>query len=57
MFRNTYKSLIRFVKNEEGVTAVECALMLALIVVVCLVTLVPAADASGPEIVLESTGH
>jgi len=29
--------LARFLKNEEGATFVECALMLALIVVICIV--------------------
>jgi pilus assembly protein Flp/PilA len=29
-------SLIRFVKNEDGPTAVEYAVMLALIIVVCI---------------------
>jgi pilus assembly protein Flp/PilA len=31
-----YQSLLRFLKNEEGPTAVEYAVMLALIVVVCI---------------------
>jgi Flp pilus assembly pilin Flp len=35
------RSLVRFLKNDEGVTAVECALMLALVVVICLVALTP----------------
>lgn len=30
------RSLINFVKREDGVTAVECALMLALIVLICI---------------------
>jgi len=34
-------SVIRFLKREDGVTAVECALMLALVVVICLVALAP----------------
>ena len=50
--------LARFLKDEEGVTAVECALMLALVVVICLVALAPAASptapAPAPTIVLES---
>jgi pilus assembly protein Flp/PilA len=31
-----YQSLLRFLRNEEGPTAVEYAVMLALIVVVCI---------------------
>lgn len=45
MKRILKKSVIRFLKDEEGVTAVECALMLALVVVVCLVALNPIAKA------------
>jgi hypothetical protein len=48
----------RFLKGEEGVTAVECALMLALVVVICLVALAPAATpaepAPAPTVVLEA---
>ena len=48
----------RFLRGEGGVTAVECALMLALVVVICLVALAPAASptepAPAPTIVLES---
>jgi Flp pilus assembly pilin Flp len=39
--RSIRHRLIAFVRNEEGVTAVECALMLALVVVICLVALTP----------------
>jgi hypothetical protein len=50
--------LARFLKGEEGVTAVECALMLALVVVICLVALAPASSptqpAPAPTVVLES---
>ncbi len=31
------RTLVNFLKREDGVTAVECALMLALIVVICIV--------------------
>jgi pilus assembly protein Flp/PilA len=31
-----FSSLVRFLKNEEGPTAVEYAVMLALIIVVCI---------------------
>lgn len=34
--------LFNFLKREDGVTAVECALMLALVVIICLVVLRPA---------------
>ena len=44
----TKRSLARFLKNEEGVTAVECALMLALVVVICLVALAPTASPTDP---------
>jgi pilus assembly protein Flp/PilA len=33
---NLLKSLFRFLKNEDGPTAVEYAVMLALIIVVCI---------------------
>jgi len=35
MFRALVKNTVRFVKKEDGPTAVEYAVMLALIVVVC----------------------
>jgi pilus assembly protein Flp/PilA len=34
--RKWYQSVVRFVQNEEGPTAVEYAVMLALIIVVCI---------------------
>ena len=34
--RNFTKSLVNFIKKEDGPTAVEYAVMLALIVVVCI---------------------
>jgi Flp pilus assembly pilin Flp len=33
--------LVRFLRQEEGVTAVECALMLALVVIICIVAINP----------------
>jgi len=36
MLFNFCKSAIRFMKNEDGPTAVEYAVMLALIIVVCI---------------------
>jgi pilus assembly protein Flp/PilA len=33
------KSLLNFLKKEDGPTAVECALMLALVIVVCIVAI------------------
>jgi Flp pilus assembly pilin Flp len=37
------RRMVRFLKHDEGVTAVECALMLALVVVICVVALAPSA--------------
>lgn len=34
--KNYFESIVRFMKEEDGPTAVEYAVMLALIVVVCL---------------------
>ena len=34
--RNVTKSLVKFLKREDGPTAVEYAVMLALIIVVCI---------------------
>ena len=36
MLSQTLRSLVSFLKNEDGPTAVEYAVMLALIVVVCI---------------------
>jgi pilus assembly protein Flp/PilA len=36
---NLTRSLIHFLKNEDGPTAVEYAVMMALIIVVCIVSL------------------
>ena len=36
MLKNTLRSLVAFAKDESGPTAVEYAVMLALIVVVCI---------------------
>jgi len=33
------RSFVNFLKKEDGPTAVECALMLALIIVVCIVAI------------------
>jgi pilus assembly protein Flp/PilA len=35
--RSITRFLVNFLKREEGVTVVECALMLALVVVICIV--------------------
>ena len=47
-----------FLKNEEGVAAVECALMLALVVVICIIVLTPTPPRTSageqPILVLES---
>lgn len=37
--RRLTRTLINFLKSEDGSTAVECALMLALVVVVCIVAI------------------
>jgi pilus assembly protein Flp/PilA len=34
--RNWYESVVRFLQREDGPTAVEYAVMLALIIVVCI---------------------
>jgi hypothetical protein len=47
MIRTLKQSFVRFLKKEEGVTAVECALMLALVVVICLVALNPSSTPRG----------
>lgn len=39
MNRNVFDSLRRFLKSEEGPTAVEYAVMLALIIVVCILAI------------------
>ena len=36
MFKSFASSLVSFLKNEDGPTAVEYAVMLALIIVVCI---------------------
>jgi pilus assembly protein Flp/PilA len=36
MLKQTLRSLVNFVKDESGPTAVEYAVMLALIIVVCI---------------------
>lgn len=37
--RNVTRSILNFLRREDGPTAVECALMLALIVVICIVAI------------------
>jgi hypothetical protein len=58
MIRRLSRPFVTFFKNEEGVTAVECALLLALVVAICLVALgpVPVPEAGTPQatLVLES---
>ena len=50
------RQLVGFIKKEDGPTAVECALMLALIIVVCVAaisTLDPdSGAAAGPAVVV-----
>ncbi len=44
--RNVTKSLVKFLKREDGPTAVEYAVMLALIVVVCIAAITAIGSAS-----------
>jgi Flp pilus assembly pilin Flp len=37
--RGIARSLVRFLKREDGVSTVECALLLAMIVVICIVSI------------------
>jgi len=57
MTRFLPRSVVRFLSREDGVTAVECALMLALVVVICLVApspvSPPAEAAAQPTVSLE----
>jgi len=39
MFQSMSRSVVRFLKTEDGPTAVEYAVMLALIIVVCIGTI------------------
>jgi Flp pilus assembly pilin Flp len=61
MTRTLTRRLVRFLKNEEGVTAVECALLLAVVVAICLVALAPSSAqneiASQPTVVLETNSR
>jgi Flp pilus assembly pilin Flp len=61
MTRTLTRSVVRFLRNEEGVTAVECALLLAVVVAICLVALAPAATrtdaAPAPTVVLETDAN
>ncbi len=61
MTRTLPGRLVHFMRREEGVTAVECALLLALVVTICLVTLGPAAAHSEisapPPVVLETDAN
>jgi Flp pilus assembly pilin Flp len=55
MSRFLPRRLIAFIRDEEGVTAVECALMLALVVVICLVALTPGSTSNpAPSVRLEN---
>lgn len=56
MSRFVPKRLIAFLRDEEGVTAVECALMLALVVVICLVALSPGSSDNPAPIVRVENG-
>ena len=39
--RNIVRACYHFTKGENGATAIECALMLAMIVVICIVAIGP----------------
>jgi Flp pilus assembly pilin Flp len=39
IMRRQIKHIIEFIKREDGPTAVECALMFGLVVVICLVAI------------------
>jgi Flp pilus assembly pilin Flp len=54
------KSIVQFLKKEDGPTAVECALMLGLVMVVCLVAIhssQPQTDNPPEPIVVEVTSR
>lgn len=56
--RNFYQAVVRFIEREDGPTAVEYAVMLALIIVVCLVaitTLGQNANSSFSNVALNGT--
>ena len=61
MTRTLTRHLVRFLKDEPGVTAVECALLLALVVAICLVSLAPTSASSDgaaqPTVVLETDSN
>ena len=44
--KSTLKSVVKFLKREDGPTAVEYAVMLALIVVVCIAAITAIGSAS-----------
>ena len=44
MLNKMYRSVVNFVKAEDGPTAVEYAVMLALIIVVCLLAISAVGD-------------
>lgn len=55
------KTIVHFLKREDGPTAVECALMLALVVVICIVAInigsPTSTEPTGPRIVEISQGR
>ncbi|HEX3151102.1 MAG TPA: hypothetical protein VHR66_23685 [Gemmataceae bacterium] len=61
MSRILPRSVVRFLKHDAGVTGVECALLIAVVVAICLVALVPGAarsnDGPNPTIVLETEAN
>jgi pilus assembly protein Flp/PilA len=58
MWTHLRNSAVRFLKNEDGPTAVEYAVMLALIIVVCITaitTLGTSANATFSDVALNGT--
>ena len=48
MSRSLARSALSFLKREDGVAAVECALLLALVVIICFAALKPATITGEP---------
>lgn len=41
MKRSLFRSFVNFLAKEDGPTAVECAMLLAIVVVICLIVVQP----------------
>jgi Flp pilus assembly pilin Flp len=58
--KSLLRSIVNFVKREDGPTAVECALMLALVIVVSIVAInsgSPRSEQPGEPVVVETTAR